>query len=123
MKGDRTNLDISAEDLALIEKARSSGARVITVLLSGRPLILGKALDRSDAFVVAWLPGTEGLGVTDVLFGKYQPTGKLPRNWRSNDQLTSTMNQPGPGTLQFPYGFGSKYWPSRKILLRSDHPV
>jgi beta-glucosidase len=110
MKGDRTNLDISAEDLAMIEKARSSVARVITVLLCGRPLILGKALDLSDAFVVAWLPGTEGLGVADVLFGKYKPSGKLPRTWpRSNDQLACTINQPGPGTPQFPYGFGLKY--------------
>jgi len=110
MKGDRADLALSAQDLALIEKAEHSGARVVTVLLCGRPLILGKALDLSDALIVAWLPGTEGLGVTDVLFGKYQPTGKLPRTWpRSNEQLACSINQPGPGTPLFPYGFGLKY--------------
>jgi beta-glucosidase len=81
MKGDRTNLDLAAEDKALIAKAAASGAPVITILLSGRPLVLNTALDDSTAFVAAWLPGTEGLGVTDVLFGDYKFTGKLPRAW------------------------------------------
>src|SRR6185437_1717547 len=60
MKGDRTNLDVSAEDAALIAKAKASGAPVVTVLLSGRPLVLNSALTDSSAFVAAWLPGTEG---------------------------------------------------------------
>jgi beta-glucosidase len=80
-RGDRTNLVLSAKDLALIAKAKSSGAPVITILFSGRPLILNSALDYSDAFVAAWLPGTEGLGVTDVLFGDFKFTGKLSRTW------------------------------------------
>ena len=82
MKGDRTNdLDLAAEDLALIAKAKASGAPVVTILLSGRPLVLKSAFADSDAFVAAWLPGTEGRGVTDVLFGDFKFTGKLPRNW------------------------------------------
>jgi beta-glucosidase len=81
MKGDRKDLDLSAEDKALVAKASATGAPVVTILLSGRPLILNSALDESTAFVAAWLPGTEGLGVTDVLFGDYKFTGKLPRAW------------------------------------------
>jgi beta-glucosidase len=81
MKGDREHLDLAAEDKALIAKAKASGAPVVTILLSGRPLVLNSALNDSTAFVAAWLPGTEGLGVTDVLFGDYKFTGKLPRAW------------------------------------------
>jgi beta-glucosidase len=81
MKGDRKDLDLSAEDKALVAKASASGAPVITILLSGRPLVLGPALDESSAFVAAWLPGTEGLGVTDALFGDCKFTGSLPRPW------------------------------------------
>jgi beta-glucosidase len=107
MKGDRSTLNVSDEDLALIQKAKATGAPVITVLLSGRPLVLGSALDNSDALVAAWLPGTEGQGVADVLFGNYKPTGKLPRIWpRDNSQL-SALNL--VGQPQFPYGFGLTY--------------
>jgi beta-glucosidase len=81
MRGDRSDLRLGAEDAALIHKARQAGVPLVTVLLSGRPLILGDALKASDAFVAAWLPGTEGLGVTDVLFGDFAPSGKLPRAW------------------------------------------
>lgn len=80
-KGDRADLNLAASDVALIQRAKQSGTPVVTILLSGRPLVLGAALEASDAFVAAWLPGSEGLGVTDVLFGDCKPTGKLPRIW------------------------------------------
>jgi len=105
--GDRTNLTLAAEDMALIQKAKASGAPVITILLSGRPLVLDSALDNSDAFLAAWLPGTEGQGVADVLFGDYKPTGKLPRTWpRDNSQLSVL---PAPANPLFPFGFGLTY--------------
>jgi beta-glucosidase len=81
MKGDRTELKLSAEDTALLAKAKTAGVPVITVLYSGRPLALGTALADSDALVAAWLPGSEGQGMTDVLFGDFKFTGKLPRAW------------------------------------------
>ena len=98
MKGDRTNLDLSAEDLALVAKAKASGAPVVTILFSGRPLVLGSTLTDSDAFVAAWLPGTEGSGMTDVLFGDCKFTGKLPRVWPASNDKSAPP--------QFPFGFG-----------------
>jgi beta-glucosidase len=109
MKGDRKDLQLAPADVALVRQLKQSGAPVITLLLSGRPLILGQALESSDAFVAAWLPGTEGQGVADVLFGDSKPTGKLPRNWpRNNDQLSVDVDPPGDTPL-FPYGYGLSY--------------
>lgn len=104
MKGDRRDLHLPAADVALVKKARSLGAPVVTVLLSGRPLILGDAINSSDAFVAAWLPGTEGQGVADVLFGDFKPTGKLPRAWPGDANASSA--QSNAGQAGFPYGFG-----------------
>ena len=107
MKGDRQDLSLASADAALIAKAKATGAPVVTLLYSGRPLVLGSALGQSDALVAAWLPGTEGLGLTDVLFGDHAPKGKLPRLWpASNDQLSAdhVVGQP-----LFPMGFGLTY--------------
>jgi beta-glucosidase len=107
MKGDRADLSVPKEDIALVEKARQAGAPVVTVLLSGRPLVLGPVLAVSKAVVAAWLPGTEGLGVADVLYGTKAPKGKLPRPWpRSNEQVISGLPQ---GDYQFPFGYGLTY--------------
>ncbi len=108
MKGDRTDLQLAAADQALIKQARQNGAPVTTLLLSGRPLILGEALAASDAFVAAWLPGTEGRGVADVLFGDYKPTGKLSRPWPNEAASASTETKPGAKSA-FPFGFGLSY--------------
>jgi len=105
MKGDRSDLNLAAADRALIHRAKSAGARVLTILLSGRPLILGSALDDSDAFVAAWLPGTEGQGVADVLFGDYHPTGKLSRHWPGSMKQVPTE----AAASLFPDGFGLTY--------------
>jgi beta-glucosidase len=60
----------------------------------------------SDALLAAWLPGTEGQGVADVLFGDYKPTGKLPRAWPLDNQQLSNSSQEKP---LFPYGYGLTY--------------
>ncbi len=103
-RGNAANLDLDPGDAALVEKAKASGAPVMTILLSGRPLILGSALDASDAFIAAWLPGTEGEGVADVLFGDCKPTGKLPREWPRN--LDQAAANDMTGEPLFPFGFG-----------------
>jgi beta-glucosidase len=106
--GDNKNPRVSEEDAALIAKTKAAGVPVVTIILSGRPLILGPTLDTTDALIAAWLPGTEGQGVADVLFGDYKPRGKLPRNWpRDASQLAGySISMENP---QFPRGFGLSY--------------
>jgi beta-glucosidase len=106
-RGNMFGIDIDPGDTALMEQAKASGAPVVTILLSGRPLIPGSALDNSDAFIAAWLPGTEGQGVADVLFGDYKPTGKLPRLWPRD--LGQAAANDMTGEPLFPFGFGLTY--------------
>jgi beta-glucosidase len=108
-KGDRADLALSAEDRQAVANARKAGVPVVLVVVSGRPLILGDALEQSDAVVAAWLPGTEGAGVADVLFGDYKPTGKLSFSWpRSMDQIPINAGDAKYDPL-FPFGFGLTY--------------
>jgi beta-glucosidase len=79
--GDRSKLELSHEDQALIAAAKQSGKPVVVVLITGRPLILGEVLDAASALLVVWLPGTEGGGIADVLFGAAKPQGKLSFSW------------------------------------------
>jgi len=76
-----------------VKKMKASGLPVVVVIFSGRPLNLEPILNDADAIVAAFLPGTEGEGITDVLFGAYKPTGKLSYAWSG----------------QFPFGFGLTY--------------
>jgi beta-glucosidase len=80
-RGDRAKLDLSPEDLAAFNAMKASGTHVVVVLLSGRPLMLGDVLDQADAVVAAWLPGSEGEGVADIVLGQAKPTGTLSFNW------------------------------------------
>jgi len=109
MIGDRDTLDLSKEDEAVIDNFKSKGIPVVVVLISGRPLIISSALEKSNAFIAAWLPGTEGEGIADVLFGDYKPTGKLSHSWpRSMDQLPINFGDKDYNPL-FPFGFGLTY--------------
>lgn len=109
MFGDREDLSLPKEDVAAIEKAKASGVPVVVVLLSGRPMLIEPELKKSNAFIAAWLPGTEGQGVADVLFGDYKPTGKLPHSWpKSMQQIPINVGDKNYDPL-FPYGFGLTY--------------
>jgi beta-glucosidase len=104
--GDRRDLSLAPEDVAAVDNMKAAGIPVVVILLSGRPLILDKVLDKADAFVAAWLPGTEGDGVADVIFGAYKPTGKLSFSWpRSMAQVTVHYSDPNYNPL-FQYGYG-----------------
>lgn len=109
MLGDREDLQLGKEDIEAIENIKKAGMPVVAVLVSGRPLIIDQALGRCDAFVAAWLPGTEGQGVADVLFGDYKPTGKLSFSWpRSVAQIPINFGDRNYDPL-FKYGFGLSY--------------
>jgi len=101
-----------ADAQALLATVRGHGVPVVTVLLSGRPLWVNKELNSSDAFVAAFLPGTEGGGIADVLFRKadgsvnYDFTGKLSFSWPKSDcQTPLNVGDPSYDPL-FPYGYG-----------------
>ncbi|WP_424952530.1 glycoside hydrolase family 3 protein [Deinococcus sp.] len=79
--GDRADLHLNPDHLALIGRTRVHCERLVVVLLSGRPLIVTEHLPGWDAFVAAWLPGTEGQGLADVLYGLQPFTGRLPCDW------------------------------------------
>lgn len=107
--GDRHDLSIASEDVAAIDNMKKAGIPVVAVLLSGRPMIIDKVLDKCDAFVAAWLPGTEGQGVADVLFGDYKPTGKLSFSWlNSMAQIPLNVGDKNYAPL-FKVGYGLTY--------------
>lgn len=108
-RGDRENLSLTVEDTNAITNMKRAGIPVVVVLLSGRPMIINEALSQADAFVAAWLPGTEGEGITDVLFGDYKPTGKLSCTWpRSMAQVPINVGDAGYDPL-FKFGFGLSF--------------
>ncbi len=109
MMGDRLDLSLADEDVQAFRNLKAAGIPVVVVLLSGRPLLLDPILADADAVVAAWLPGTEGAGVADVLLGDYAPTGKLSFSWpRSMSQLPLNVGDATYDPL-FPYDFGLSY--------------
>jgi beta-glucosidase len=93
--------DLHPEDLATIERIAATGVPVVTVLVSGRPLVVERELAASTAFVAAWLPGSEGQGVADVLLGDFDFEGRLSFTWPAESSL-----DPLAGPARFPRGFG-----------------
>jgi beta-glucosidase len=98
-----------ANSLELLKKYRAAGIRTVAVFLSGRPLWVNRYLNQSDAFVAAWLPGSEGGGVADVLFGKADFKGTLPFSWpKLATQFALNVGDAGYDPL-FAYGYGLSY--------------
>jgi beta-glucosidase len=97
-------------DLATLDRVSGKGAPVATVFVSGRPLYVNKELNRSDAFVAAWLPGTEGEGVADLLVQGPQTgtgfTGKLSYSWPGAPCQTPLNVGDADYAPLFPYGYG-----------------
>lgn len=100
--------ELHPEDLATIRTITSKGIPVVTVMICGRPLVVNQELAESQAFVVAWFPGSEGQGVADVIFGDYPISGKLSFSWPNFDDENWNVGDPGYNPL-FPYGFGLEY--------------
>jgi beta-glucosidase len=114
--GDRRDLALSPGDQATLDTMAAAGIPLVVVLVSGRPLIIEPHLAKARAWVAAWLPGTEGDGVADVLFGEVAPTAKLPHSWPARmDQIPINVGDPDYASDPplFPFGFGLGYWASR----------
>ncbi len=92
------------EDMAVLERVAGAGVPIVTVLVAGRPLVVNEELDRSSAFVCAWLPGSEGDGVAEVLFGESPFQGRLSFSWPRDD--AQNPNRGDGSEPLFPYGFG-----------------
>jgi beta-glucosidase len=102
--GDTNDLTIPAPQMNMLNKLRERSKTLIVILVSGRPLLINDVLESSDAFIAAWLPGTEGAGIADALFGDQPFTGKLPFTWpRSADQVPTANALENP---LFPFGYG-----------------
>ncbi len=108
-QGDRPGgVVLDAEDTALIGKLKASGVPLVVVTVSGRPLDITAQLPSIRGLVAAWLPGSEGAGVADVLYGDYNPTGKLGFTWPKSASQQPINAGDGKQGL-FPYGFGLSY--------------
>ncbi|MCF8233073.1 MAG: glycoside hydrolase family 3 C-terminal domain-containing protein [Bacteroidales bacterium] len=108
----QSKFTLSHEDQAMIDAVEGEGIPMVVVLLSGRPLDIRTELNQSNVFLAAWLPGTEGgKGIADVIFGDYNPTGKLSHTWpESYDDVPINVSGDYPGhDALFPYGFGLSY--------------
>ena len=107
--GDNETLKLSKDDLIVLENMKSENIPLVVIMLSGRPLMITEELDNWDAFVAAWLPGTEGDGISDVLFGDYTPTGKLSFSWpRDISQIPSNYTDENYNPL-FKFNYGLTY--------------
>ncbi|WNG46698.1 glycoside hydrolase family 3 protein [Archangium minus] len=115
-------------DLALLKKLKAQGIPVVSVFLSGRPLWVNPEINASDAFVAAWLPGTQGEGVADVLIGdangkpRRDFTGKLSFSWPKKAMQTSVNRGDANYDPQFPYGYGLTYAQPAKVGTLSEDP-
>ena len=132
-QGDRATLALDADltgPYKTMAKLKAQGIPVVAVMITGRPLYVNQALNAADAFVVAWLPGSEGEGLADVLIGdaqghaRYDFKGKLPTAWPKTPSMAD-------GAL-YPYGYGLNYesppqaWkplPEVKTAITNDNHV
>ena len=109
--GDREDLSLSAAQIGLLNQMQERCKTLVLILLSGRPLVMTEVYPLVDGLIAAWLPGSEGNGVSDVLFGDYPFVGKTPYTWpRDNTQLPINLNNLGDKTgceaPLFPFGYG-----------------
>ena len=108
-RGDRGDLTIPSEQVNVVKALKDAGLRTVVVLVAGRPMIIEPLLQYADAIVMAWLPGSEGAGVTDVLFGDVAASGKLPFTWpRTMQQIPINQGDTTYDPL-YPYGHGLTY--------------
>ncbi|MDA3854355.1 MAG: glycoside hydrolase family 3 C-terminal domain-containing protein, partial [Bacteroidales bacterium] len=108
--GDNSTLALSEEDINAVTNIYNRGIPVVVLLISGRPLILEPIIDMCDAFIAAWLPGTEGQGIADLIYGDVMPSGLLSNTWpRSIRQVPINSGDADYDPL-YEYGTGITNW-------------
>ncbi|KAL2320481.1 hypothetical protein Fmac_029450 [Flemingia macrophylla] len=118
MHGDSMNLTIADSGPETITNV-CGAIECVVIIISGRPVVIEPFVGLIDALVAGWLPGSEGQGVADILFGDYGFTGKLPRTWfKTVDQLPMNVGDPHYDPL-FPFGFGLSTKPTNKGFYSS----
>lgn len=116
--GDRKDMVFRDEEgLKLLRAYREQGVKTVAVFLSGRPMWMNREINAADAFVAAWLPGSEGAGVADVLFGSRAPTGRLSFSW---PMACDGNPVNGPQGSLFPFGFGLDYGAASEIAYLDE---
>lgn len=106
--GDARDLSLDEQDRATLNGVYATGLPVAVVMVSGRPRIVTDDIEHWNAFVAAWLPGSQADGVADALFGKVNFTGRLPMTWpKTMDQIPINVGDGQKGL--FEYGFGLSY--------------
>jgi len=128
--GDRVNVDYDSDDgLELLKKFRQAGIPTVSVFISGRALWVNPELNLSDAFVAAWLPGSEGGGIADVLFAgatgdpRYDFTGRLSYSWPANAAQAEVNVGDSVYRPLFPYGYGLAYGDNGSLPELSEDPA
>jgi len=123
-QGDRANVDYQSgnrRDLALVQRLKDRGIPVVSVFLSGRPLYVTPEINASNAFIAAWLPGSEGAGIADMLFRKadgsaaYEFRGTLAFSWPRGPEQTPLNADTEPYYPLFPPGYGLTYSSPRNL--------
>ena len=104
--GDSSTLALPSDDVAVIAKVRPLVSKLIVVIMSGRPMMLAGISGRADAVVEAWLPGTEGAGLADVLLGARPFTGTTPYTWPKSPSDAPRAGKTACQGAVYPYGFG-----------------
>ncbi|MFA4838142.1 MAG: glycoside hydrolase family 3 N-terminal domain-containing protein [Candidatus Neomarinimicrobiota bacterium] len=115
--GNIDDLTMTASQLKLVEAIKTAGVPVVLVLAEGRPRIINRIVDKTDAIIMAYLPGMEGgAAVADILFGDVNPSGKLPISYpkfpnclMNYDYKYSEVSDVNQYNIQFPFGFGLSY--------------
>lgn len=118
-QGDNKNLTIPEKGVKTMKNV-CKNVKCVVVLISGRPVVIQPYLSEIEALVAAWLPGSEGNGVSDVLFGDYGFSGKLARTWfKTVDQLPMNFGDSHYDPL-FPFGFGLETHPNKPFMDSSS---
>jgi beta-glucosidase len=104
--GDSADLELPAGDMAVIAKVRPLVDKLIVVVISGRPMMLSGIVDKADAVIAAWLPGTEQQGIADVLLGSLPFTGTTPYTWPKTAADAPRTGKTACQGAVYPYGYG-----------------